>query len=81
MKRKKNKITLEECGICSREMPGEMGKWLAERISSGQVVKVTSKARYDHSFTGYAMKSRDCIVMFFPGWQGNAQLQDIVNKF
>ena len=62
--------------VCKSEMPKAMSDWFDERINSGQAIKVNSGS----SRPAYAMKSRDCTVVFYPSWNCTSQFKDIVNK-
>jgi len=58
------------------EMPTEMGDWLKEQIDNFDAKRISCKGR-----TGYAMRSIDCTIVFFPSWNCAEQFASIVNQF
>ena len=65
----------EASDITYEDMPKEMSDWIDERINSGQNVEVV-----DQGEKGFAMKSRDCTVVFFPLWNCDQQFQSVANR-
>ena len=60
--------------ICKKRMPKEMSDWLDERIKSGQ-----NKSVDIDGMKGYAMRSDDTVVVFFPFQDCEKQFDDIVS--
>lgn len=62
--------------VSKTEMPKEMSDWIDENINMGNYEPV-----WDGMKKGYAMKSRDCTVVFFPNWNCDNQFKNIIKKF
>ncbi len=76
------KISEETCGLIPRlVMPKEMSDWFDFMIE-GQHYAVVESEDNKHQLErkGYAMKTRDCTVVFYPHWNCNTQFKNIVNK-
>jgi len=68
-------------GVCQRRMPKAMSDWIDERLNSGQnaEVRIPTKDLSRGYARGYAMKSEDCTIVFYPDWNCQTQFKDIVN--
>jgi hypothetical protein len=60
--------------VSNVRMPKEMSEWLENNVIYGNYLDAWDGKRH-----GFAMKSRDCTIVFYPNWNCDQQFSRITN--